>query len=71
VPHSILLLSTMVLATATMATQWHEPLRGPNVQPAAQPLGFSAFAASGETRTSIFTSETTKVRTMQEQRWVF
>lgn len=72
VPHSIYLLSTMLLATAAMATQLHHSKPGMDHQPStAQPRDFRAFATSGETRTPIFTSETTVIMSAPQQRWVF
>lgn len=71
-PHSIYLLSTMLLATVAMATQLHESQPGMDHQsPSAQPRDFGAFTASGETRTPIFTSETTVIMSAPQQRWVF
>lgn len=71
-PHSIYLLSTMLLATAAMATQLHQPKPEMDRQPStAQAHDFGAFTVSGEARAPIFTSEAMMNTSAPQQRWVF
>lgn len=71
-PHSIYLLSTVLLATAAMATQLPQSKSGMDHQPStAQPRDFGARTTSGETRTPILTSETRMIMSEPQQRWVF